>query len=87
MAGKATSKKPAAKAAAKDYDEANRGVLFQNDKDGNENRPDMTGSIKIKVEDFEADADGLITVRLAAWQKESGKVGTYLSLSASVAQK
>lgn len=70
-------------APAKEYDDANRGVLFMNDKDGNDARPDMTGNAKIKVADFEVDGDGLISVRLAAWQKESEKVGTYLSVSIS----
>lgn len=69
------------------YDDSNRGVLFQNDKDGNDARPDMTGKIAIRVADFEEDENGLIQVRLAAWQKESSKAGDYLSLSASPAQK
>lgn len=66
-----------------EYDDSNRGVLFTNDKDGNENRPDYTGNIAIKAEDFEPGDDGLIRVRLAAWLHESPKVGQYLSLSAS----
>lgn len=71
---------------AKEYDDANRGVLFMNDKDGNDARPDMTGNLKVKVEDYEQDGDGLITIRLAAWQKNSDKVGDYLSISASAPQ-
>lgn len=69
------------------YDDSNRGVLFQNDKDGNEQRPDMTGNLKIKLEDYEEDGDGLISIRLAAWQKESNSAGTYLSISAQPAKQ
>jgi hypothetical protein len=92
MARGATAQ-PAAKNAGKpqgkgsQYDDTNRGVLFDNDKDGVEARPDMTGHIFINPADYEVDrATGLIKIRLAAWQKNSGKVGDYLSLSASPSQ-
>ena len=69
------------------YDDTNRGVLFDNDKDGVEARPDMTGHIFINPADYVIDrATGLIKIRLAAWSKKSDRVGDYLSLSASPAQ-
>jgi hypothetical protein len=91
--GKSGTAKPAAKGAGKnkagsEYDETNRGVLFENDKDGNENRPDKTGHIFINPADYPVDeATGLVKIRLAAWEKDSQKVGTYLSLSASPPQE
>lgn len=72
---------------SKEFDDSNRGVLFQNDKDGNDSRPDMTGKLAINPDDYEVDNDGLIQIRLAAWQKESNSAGTYLSISASSPQK
>lgn len=60
-------------AKGSDYDDTNRGVLFPNDKGDNENRPDYTGKINV---------DG-VEKRLAAWVKNSGKVGDYLSISVS----
>jgi hypothetical protein len=74
-------------AQSQGFDETNRGVLFPNDKDGNESRPDYTGHIFINPEDFEAGEDGLVKIRLAAWIKESERVGgQYYSLSASAPQ-
>jgi hypothetical protein len=67
----------------KKFDDTNRGVLFVNDKDGKENRPDMTGHIFLDPDDFEKDDKGLIKVRLAAWSKNSDRAGDYLSLAAS----
>lgn len=68
----------------KKYDDTNRGVLFQNDKDGKDERPDVTGHLFINIGDFEADENGLIKVRLAGWNKSSDKAGEYISLAASV---
>lgn len=48
------------------------GVLFKNNKDGNENRPDYTGDITVSGK----------TYRLSAWIKE-GKNGKFMSLSVS----
>lgn len=82
------TKAPKGKQAKKDFDDTNRGVLFPNEKDGNENRPDMTGSLAINPEDYEVGGDGLIRIRLAAWQKHSEKTGAdYLSVSASPPQQ
>jgi hypothetical protein len=82
--GKTSGKgKGGGKSKGSDYDDENKGVLFTNDKGDNENRPDYTGKVTIKPEDYEARADGLIEIRLAAWLHESANVGQYLSLSAS----
>lgn len=54
------------------YDNTNSGVLFRNDKDGNEKRPDYTGKINVDGEEK----------RLAAWIKD-GKNGKFLSISVS----
>ncbi len=51
------------------------GILFTNDKQGNEKRPDWTGRLKV---------DGRV-YRLSAWQKQ-GKKGPFLSLAVSVPQ-
>jgi hypothetical protein len=73
------SKAPAAPVQApaekKQYDNTNRGVLFPNDKDGNDSRPDYTGKINI---------DGT-EKRLAAWVTESttGNVSQFLKLVVS----
>lgn len=84
-AAKGTSKgkpsTPAPKKAApkqEGYDDTNRFVLFPNDKDGNENRPDYTGNITLE--------DGR-KLRLAAWLKTSDKVGEYLSGQVSEMQE
>jgi hypothetical protein len=69
------------------FDDSNRGVLFTNDKDGNEARPDYTGNLAINPDDYEVDGDGLIRVRLAAWLKESKAGDPYLSISASQPKK
>lgn len=63
--------------AAGDFDDTNRGVLFQNDKGDNENRPDYTGKINVNG----------VEKRLAAWVKNSDKVGDYLSISVSDPQE
>lgn len=68
------------------YDDSNRGVLFVNDKGDNENRPDFTGNLAIKLDEFPVGDDGLVRIRLAAWNKTSPKIGEYLSISASAPQ-
>lgn len=69
-----------------EFDNANRGVLFPNDKQGNDNRPDYTGKLTLKADDYEVGADGNIELRLAAWISQSDRVGEYLRISASVPQ-
>lgn len=61
---------PVREAKGKDFDDTNRFVLFQNDKDGNEARPDYTGNITL--------ADGS-KLRLAGWLSHSEKVGDFIS--------
>ena len=51
-----------------DFDNTNTFVLFKNDKDGNEKRPDYTGNINI---------DG-VEKKIAAWIREGAK-GKFLS--------
>lgn len=55
-----------------DFDNTNRGTLFENDKAGNPNRPDYTGKININGTEY----------RLSAWWRD-GKTGKFLSLSVS----
>lgn len=56
----------------KQYDNNNRGVLFKNDKKGNEKRPDYRGTLVVNNEDF----------NVSGWVKRSQKSGdAYLSLS------
>jgi hypothetical protein len=71
----------------KQYDDTNRGVLFQNDKGDNENRPDMTGNLAINPDQFPVGEDGLMRIRLAAWSKHTDTAGDFLSISASVPQQ
>jgi uncharacterized protein (DUF736 family) len=84
MAAKTGSKKSSKQ---QDFDDTNRGVLFMNDKGDNDARPDMTGNLAIKPDDYEIGDDGLIRIRLAAWNKNSNSAGDYLSISASQMQK
>ena len=56
-----------------DYDNSNSGVLFKNDKQGNDKRPDYTG----KWEDENGKE-----WRLAAWIRD-GKNGKFMSIKAS----
>ena len=60
-----------------DYDNRNQGVLFQNDKEGNEKRPDYTGKLDVEGVPF----------RIAGW-KRVGKSGKpFLSLKISEPQE
>jgi hypothetical protein len=63
----------------KGFDNTNRGVLFQNDKDGNEARPDVTGKISIKIPDG-AKPGSVVDFRLAGWNKESQSGKEFVSL-------
>lgn len=53
-----------------DYDNTNTFVLFKNDKDGNEARPDYTGTIELENGEKK---------RLAAWVKQSQAGNKFLS--------
>jgi uncharacterized protein (DUF736 family) len=91
MAAKQQTKAPKGKQQSSGgsggYDDTNRGVLFVNDKGDNENRPDFTGNLAINPDEYAVGDDGLIRIRLAAWNKNSQKVGDYLSISASAPQE
>lgn len=81
------AKKNGKKTQDKQFDDTNRGVLFVNDKGDNDARPDMTGNVVIDPEQYEIGEDGLLRIRLAAWNKNSENAGDYLSISASPFQK
>jgi len=53
-----------------DYDNTNSGVLFKNDKQGNEKRPDYKGSIDVNGTEY----------WLSSWIKD-GQKGKFMSLS------
>ena len=53
------------------FDNTNRGVLFPNDKKGNEKRPDFTGDINVGGTEY----------RLSAWKKASKQGNNFLSIS------
>ena len=54
-----------------EYDNTNRGALFKNDKQGNENWADYQGSLNV---------DG-VEHYISAWIKKSKKGQTFMSLS------
>jgi hypothetical protein len=55
-----------------EYSNEKRGVLFRNNKDGNESRPDYKGNCEINGEKY----------NISAWIKESKKDGSkFMSLS------
>jgi|MGYP003114957734 uncharacterized protein (DUF736 family) len=58
------------------YDNTNKGALFKNDKE-HDRQPDFRGTVNVGGKDYQ----------LAAWVKQSDKVGKYFSLSVSEAQK
>jgi uncharacterized protein (DUF736 family) len=53
------------------YDNTDRGVLFKNDKQGNESRPDYRGTLNVNGQDF----------WISAWVKSSKAGNKYMSLS------
>ena len=69
----------------KDYDNTNRGVLWNNDDKNSENSPDRRGNILlvVDVEDIIDNGDGTATIHryLSAWNSESKKGDEYLSLA------
>lgn len=67
----------------KKFDDTDRGVLFENDKEGNEARPDVTGKITIKIPDG-ASAGDVVEFRLAGWKKPYGDGQELLSLLVSL---
>lgn len=69
--------------AKKEFDNTNRGVLFINNKDGNDARPDKKGHVFIKPDDFTPGPDGLVKIELSGWVKETENAGEIISLKAS----
>lgn len=57
------------------FDDTNRGVLFTNDKDGNDRRPDYTGKATIQIGKEKR------VFRISAWSKESQSGTSFLSLN------
>jgi hypothetical protein len=75
------AKEESGKRSNKKFDNTNRGVLFQNDKDGNEARPDMTGNCEIRVPKGLGEGD-VFKLRIAAWEKEPKNGGDpFLSIN------
>lgn len=71
----------------KTFDNTNRGALFLNDKDGNDARPDYTGTVDVKVPDDASPGD-LVKFRVAGWTKTPNSGGDdFLSLSLQEADK
>lgn len=56
-----------------DFDNKNRGVLFENDKQDNPKRPDFSGTIDVEGKEY----------RLAMWEKVSKKGQAFFSLAVS----
>ena len=56
------------KGGKKQYDNTNRGVLFLNNKDGNEQRPDYQGFADIELPEGSIAGD-VVSFRLAGWIK------------------
>jgi uncharacterized protein (DUF736 family) len=64
----------------------NTGSLFINDKKQSPNQPDLRGSIhvdKALLQNLMAKGGELVEISVAAWNKQSAKGVTYLSLAAS----
>lgn len=75
---KAQEQEPGKK--GKQFDNTNRGALFANDKQGNENRPDFTGIVDIEIPEGVSPGD-IVKFRLAGWEKTAQSSGdTFLSL-------
>ncbi len=58
------------------YDNTNRGALFTADKQGNDRRPDYTGTLNVAGTDYQ----------IAAWLKSSKAGQKYMSLSVQPAR-
>ena len=55
----------------KQWDDTNRGAMFDNDKAGNPNRPDYKGTINVEGTEY----------RISAWHKKSRGGVPFISLS------
>jgi hypothetical protein len=70
----------------KEFDNTNRGALFQNDKDGNEARPDMTGIVDLQIPK-DAKPGDVVKFRIAAWERTDRNDNPYLSMTIQKADK
>lgn len=60
------------------YDDTNSGVLFRNDKEGNDKRPDHKGKLNVEGKEYE----------IAAWERIPSKGGNpFLSIKISEPRK
>lgn len=75
------------KSGEKQFDNTNSGVLFVNDKEGNDKRPDKTGKLSIKADDYQPDADGNVLIYLSAWVKQHDTHGEIISIKAQAPRK
>lgn len=68
-------------AGGKQFDDSNRGVLFDNDRKEKDTHPDYTGNLTVKIPEGAKPGDE-IKFWLSAWNKHSEKSGKdFLSLS------
>lgn len=71
----------------KSYDNTNRGALFLNDKDGNEARPDYTGTVDLEIP-ADVKSGDVVKFRIAGWTKTPNAGGDdFLSLNFQKADK
>jgi hypothetical protein len=84
---KAEEEKGGTRGGRREFDNTNRGALFQNDKAGNEKRPDLTGIVDLEIPEGCKPGD-VVKFRVAAWERESERSGNqYLSLTIQKADK
>ncbi len=75
------------KGGQKQYDNTNRGVLFLNDKEGNDARPDYQGFADIELP-AGSKAGDVVNFRLAGWIKTPKAGGDdFLSLTVQIKQE
>lgn len=81
------SKRGGGNGGKKEYDNTNRGVLFANDKEGNDKRPDKRGQLLIKADDFQPDDNGMVLIYLSAWVNDNEQHGEIVQLVAQPPQQ
>lgn len=54
-----------------EYDNTNRGAMFKNNNEGNEKRPDYTGSLNVEGKDY----------KLSAWIREAKSGSKFMSIA------
>lgn len=83
---RAKEEKSSSRGGKQGFDNTNRGALFPNDKDGNEKRPDHTGTFDIKIPDG-CKPGQVVKFRVAGWERESKNGNAYLSCTIQKADK